>query len=351
MSLFGRNHSNLRTAPLPLSDAAILSIVNAPPDEYGLREKENNHSTEGVKAKDNPRRPKSTCPFVADIRTLPCPEHTGVCDDYERTGTIAIAEVVGAIVILERFGRRGTGKSLGLHNGILLLGEPGTGKSTVMKLAANKFAVLSKKKAVLLQVETHKLAEGTRGALQQNILTLFEHVSEIASGGASVFMLLDELETILPNRGSVSTETNPMDTIFGVNAFIEKFDSLPRNVFLLATSNLCDLIDRAALSRFNFAFPVPLPNALARARLLKRAIELINPKSTAISAIALVESGGKLTPGIQQLIRATEGFSIRAISDLVIRSVWLHGGDESLTLGQLLQAANSPYQSLSLSRK
>ena len=89
--------------------------------------------------------------------------------------------------------------------------------------------------------------------------------------GLPTFVLFDEVETIATDRASISTVTPPLDTLYGVNAFIEATDALLRahpNVVLLYTSNLPRAIDRAISERVDFSLPVPLPDAPTRLLIL-----------------------------------------------------------------------------------
>ena len=299
--------------------------------------------TNGEAANGRPRpkpkaSPRST-DLIADIRKLPCEQLSADYEDYARSSTLSVGRLVCAITIQSKWSEQGKAQLLGYHRAALLTGGTGTGKTTMARLAANAFAEQTQREAVLLEVETHRIATGQRGGTQQNVLRLYEQITEIASAGHPVFVIMNEVESLLVNRGSVSTECNPLDTIFGVNAILEKFDAFPANVFLLMTSNFSSLIDEAALSRVNFQFEVPPPNEAARTRLLLRAVSIINPESESLVALRALNCAESPLPLAQELLRTTEGFSIRQINDMVLYAVFLQDGDESLTFDQLLKAA------------
>lgn len=299
----------------------------------------NSSSASADNGKPRPKPPTPKCEFISQVQLLPCETHTQEYDDYERNGTLDVTEIVLALLLLYQWAKRGISRALGLHNSVLLTGAPGTGKTTSVWLAANRFAVLSQQSVVAIAVETHKLASGQRGGTQQNVLRLFEHIREAAAAGYVVIVIVNEIESLLPNRGSVSTDTNPMDTIFAVNAFLEKFDELPPNVFLVATSNFTQLIDAAASDRFDLKRCVPLPGDEARLRLLARTVARVNPQAESLTALASV-GAEKPSPEVQQLLRLTHGFSIRALTDVVFQAALQSGGDETLSLDQLLLGAD-----------
>ena len=78
--------------------------------------------------------------------------------------------------------------------------------------------------------------------------TLFQHLDEVAATGRRLFILCDEIESLATDRTSVNPGTNPLDSLYAVNALIEQLDQFVRqhpNVLFVLTSNLPRFIDRA----------------------------------------------------------------------------------------------------------
>jgi AAA+ superfamily predicted ATPase len=94
-------------------------------------------------------------------------------------------------------------------------------------------------------------------------------------------------------------------------------------------------LDSAARDRFDFHIAVPLPNEMARLKLLVRAVQAINSSSSAIGDL-----GPPLkTRSAQKLLRATDNYSVRRLNHLILRTILLHNGDISLDTEQLLRTA------------
>ena len=100
-----------------------------------------------------------------------------------------------------------------LHGIILLVGPPGTGKTSLAKgLASSVAATLSPRGHGLtyIEVEPHSLTSSAMGKSQRAVTELFRSISEHASQGPT-FVLLDEVETLIADRTKLSMDANPID--------------------------------------------------------------------------------------------------------------------------------------------
>lgn len=164
-----------------------------------------------------------------------------------------------------------------LHGVILLIGPPGTGKTSLAKGLANKVALVFKDSGMqLLEVEPHSLTSSAMGKTQRAVSDLFsQSISESAMTTPTI-VLLDEVETLAVDRAKLSLEANPIDIHRATDAVLVQLDLLAErytNLLFIATSNFPEAIDRAFASRCDYIMDVPLPDKQACERILRTCLE------------------------------------------------------------------------------
>ncbi len=199
-------------------------------------------------------------------------------------------------------------ESAPLHGLILLMGAPGTGKTTLARGLANQVALqLPGTKATFVEIDPHALTSSAHGRSQQAVAKLFEQtIPELAMGGVAI-VLLDEVETLAVSRHQLSLEANPIDVHRATDAALSGMDRLTRdhrNVLLIATTNFPKVLDKAFLSRADHIEEIDLPNEAARR-------EIISDTLKAIGSIWNIVR--TLEADVDRLAKAADGLDGRRI--------------------------------------
>lgn len=267
--------------------------------------------------------------FFIDVRDLPCPRLEAETEHFTRIADMEFMEAALATMVQQALGQ--TSRQLKPRGAVLFFGPSGSGKTTLTSVLTHGWAKSTGRMAKLVRVDAHSLASGEFGQSQKNVRKLFDALGELCKPGDPVFAAVDEFETMATNRNEISGQTSPIDARNSVNALLERLDESPRNLFLLATTNVSNYLDAAVLDRVDFAFSVDLPDAEARMNSLDRCIREISPNSPSLDK----GTRTKLKP----LIDLTDGQSFRGMERLVRTCIALNGGDTSLTPQQLLSTA------------
>jgi AAA+ superfamily predicted ATPase len=202
-----------------------------------------------------------------------------------------------------------------MHGIILLVGKPGTGKTSLAKGLASETAKLlpTDQPVTFLEIEPHAMTSAVHGESQRAVTELFgKTVASYAKAGPTI-ILLDEVESILVDRAKLSLDANPIDVHRATDAALVELDRLAEkypNLLMITTSNFPQAIDVAFVSRCDLVMHVPMPNYMACRKILEET--LIGFSRTFPDAKELID-----TDEFDTVARACVGLDGRQIRKMV----------------------------------
>jgi transitional endoplasmic reticulum ATPase len=145
--------------------------------------------------------------------------------------------------------------------GIMLYGKPGTGKTLLAKAVANESGVN------FISIKGPQLISRYVGESERGVRETFRK----AKHAAPTILFLDEIDSLVPKRGSSSTDAHVTERV--ISQFLTEMDGIEelKGVVVLAATNRLDLVDPALLrsGRFDLSFELPVPDEKTREEIFK----------------------------------------------------------------------------------
>ncbi|KAI8788352.1 nuclear valosin-containing protein [Biomphalaria glabrata] len=166
------------------------------------------------------------------------------------------------LCIMERTKRPALYQAIGMTSaaGVLLVGPPGCGKTSVARAVANEAGIN------FLYIKGAELLNKYVGESEKNVRDLFKKASSLAP----CVIFFDEIDSICPRRSSGSEENS---TSRVTNQLLLEMSGLEQRteVYVIAATNRLDRLDKAFLrpGRMDKIIYVGLPTAEGRVEILK----------------------------------------------------------------------------------
>lgn len=211
--------------------------------------------------------------------------------------------------------------TLSRHSTVLLYGPPGTGKTSLARGAGHvlterlPLAELGIEHVSFKQIEVKDLLSSDHGDTPDLVQAAFDRIKTGAQQGHTFqIVLLDEVESLFSNR-SMLGDTDPMDAIRAVNTALDNLDAVAEmdNVYVIATSNEPDAVDRAFLDRTDEQLHVGCPGPEYRSRIIEDV--LADLRASVGLALSLDDEQR------ERLVELSEGFSGRRLRKTFLSAV------------------------------
>ena len=181
--------------------------------------------------------------------------------------------------------------------GVLLYGPPGTGKTLIAK------ALAKMTESNFISIKGPELLSKWVGESEKGVREIFRKARQ----AAPCIIFLDEVDALVPRRGSGSSDSHVTENI--VSQILTEIDGLEElhNVLIIGATNRLDIVDEALLrpGRFDRIIEVGNPDSKAR----KHIFEIHTKKKPLENSV-----------DIKKLVEITNGFSGAEIAAITNRA-------------------------------
>jgi SpoVK/Ycf46/Vps4 family AAA+-type ATPase len=166
----------------------------------------------------------------------------------------------------------------GMRDGIIglmmLKGPPGTGKSVMVRWAADTLSRALDTTGNALVINAAGLMDEHLGRSQKNAAELFDTIA-FSAGKKLTVVILDDAESVFMSRRQSTQSQDPTDVVKVTTTILQGLDRLRfnPNVVQYATLNIEGLVDEAILSRCDMTLSFELPNLADRTAILSRTVQ------------------------------------------------------------------------------
>ena len=184
----------------------------------------------------------------------------------------------------------------------VLYGVTGTGKTVMATEIAKKLD------AEIIHLNAATIKDKYVGGSEEKLRSLFDDaIAKAKKTGKRVVIFLDEIESLLLDRGNLSNEASPS---YGstVNQFLTLIENLPENIVFIGATNNFAKLDKASVrpGRLKPVY-VPLPTEEQRTALFKGYINFYTPQQV-VGDVQEVQNAC-LDYDIARWVKMTEGYT------------------------------------------
>ena len=282
---------------------------------------------------------------VLSIHALPADHHDGPWDSIV-TPAETKERLLGALVLRLLHGSRLAAGDVPLHGIVMLIGPPGTGKTTLGRGAAQEAAraVAARGATTFAEIDPHALPSDLLGETQRNVTRLLrEVIPELAAYRPHTVVLVDEVESFAVRRSAASFETNPVDVHRATDAVLAGVDELAQRcptVAFVVTSNFVEAVDEAFLSRADLVLHLELPDVTTRTAILALALRDL---ASLWPPLAHLASDAELCDELAKRCDGWDGRRLRKLPlQAIARTARTAADPTRITAADLLEAAAQP---------
>jgi SpoVK/Ycf46/Vps4 family AAA+-type ATPase len=157
---------------------------------------------------------------------------------------------------------------------MMLNGRPGTGKSVMVRWAADALSRALRTTGNALVINAAGMMDEHLGRSQKNAAELFDTIA-FSAGKKLTVVILDDAESFFMSRHQSTQSQDPTDVVKVTTTILQGLDRLRfnPNVVQYATLNIEGLVDEAILSRCDVTLSFELPNFADRTAILTRKVQ------------------------------------------------------------------------------
>ena len=195
---------------------------------------------------------------------------------------------------------------------LLLHGPPGTGKTSIAALVADRLRL------PLLVSRSDALVSSLLGQTSRNLRAVFEHAARYPC-----VLFLDEFDALAKDRAD-SREVGELQRV--VIALLQNLDALGDSTYVIAATNHPELLDDAVWRRFHYVIETRLPSLSERQKIWARSLRPVRASERQLHALALASQGQSGADVAASAVDIAQQCVVRGRDDLdlafALRRLW-----------------------------